>query len=75
VVYSLRPFYGRARDILAALERGGWLETEGSIIPITLHWTWELADGFASAAKLAGRLAGFVAGWRWLTGDSSVPAE
>src|SRR5207245_2313998 len=56
VVYSLRPFYGRAREILAGLERGRWLETEGSIIPITLHWTWELGDGFESVAKLARRL-------------------
>ena len=63
VVYSLRPFYGRATEILRGLRKGRWLEIEGSIIPITLHWTWEMSDGFRAVSALARYLAGFVKDW------------
>ena len=66
VVYSLAPFYGRADRILDALLSGHWLETEGSIVPITLHWTWEVADGFRAVSRLARHVAGFVSRWSTL---------
>jgi hypothetical protein len=66
VVYSLRPFYGRASAILDRLQRGRWLEIEGTVIPITLHWTWELSDGFEAVSNLARYVAGFAVHWSWL---------
>lgn len=70
VVLSLAPFYARARDILRALERGRWLEEPGAIIPITLHWTWELRDGFAAVAELARLLKGRVIRWAPLAAEA-----
>jgi len=63
LVYSLPPFYGRAAEILTALERGHWLAHPGAVVPITLHWTWELQDGFAAVGRLARALAGHAARW------------
>ncbi len=62
VVMSLPPFYGRARTILAALRRGRWLERAGVVLPITLHWTWEMDDPSA-ADELIATLAPFVVRW------------
>jgi hypothetical protein len=75
VVLSLPPFYGRARDVLRALERGQWLEKRGAILPITLHWTWELADDFAAATALARHLRGHAHRWTELLGGCTTPAE
>jgi glycosyltransferase involved in cell wall biosynthesis len=66
VVFSLPPLYGRAGHILTALERGKLLDRPGLILPITLHWTWELDDDFAAVRRLAERLAGRVGPWRSL---------
>jgi predicted deacetylase len=63
LVWSLPPFYGRAAEILAALERGDWLARAGAVVPITLHWTWELQDGFAAVGRLARALAGHAVRW------------
>ena len=63
IVFSLRPFYGRATEILERLAKGRWLEVEGSIVPITLHWTWEVSDRFAGVSKLARYLGGFTTNW------------
>ena len=63
VVISLPPFYGRARTILRALEHGRWLECRGVILPITLHWTWELDDSFRAVSELMGVLKD--RGLRW----------
>jgi phosphatidyl-myo-inositol dimannoside synthase len=66
VVLSLPPFYGRAAHILAALDRGDLLDRPGMVLPITLHWTWELDDDFVAVRRLAQRLAGRVGSWRSL---------
>jgi glycosyltransferase involved in cell wall biosynthesis len=66
VVFSLPPFYGRAAHILGALERGDLLDRPGVVLPITLHWTWELDDDFAAVRRLAERIAGRVGTWRSL---------
>jgi hypothetical protein len=62
-VYSLPPFYGRARHVLRALQKGHWLERAFSVMPITLHWTWELEDRFAGVAELASCISGYTARW------------
>jgi hypothetical protein len=63
-VLSLPPFYGQARDIVRALERGRWLERRGVVIPITLHWTWEIADRFQAVDRLAGMVRNAAGRWR-----------
>jgi hypothetical protein len=68
VVLSLSPFYGRASEIARALRRGHWLERPGAIIPLTLHWTWELADDFAAVAELADLVRERVTRWTELSG-------
>ncbi len=64
IVWSLPPFYSRAATIADALERGAWLSRPGALIPVTLHWTWELDDQFAGVARLARMLAGHTIRWR-----------
>jgi hypothetical protein len=64
VVLSLPPFYGHARDIARALERGRWLERRGVVIPVTLHWTWEIADRFQAVDRLAGMVRNAAGRWR-----------
>lgn len=75
VVFSLPPFYGRAEQILAALERGRWLERPGAVLPITLHWTWELEDDFAAVAALARRIAPWTGSWRSLLPPTALTAR
>jgi hypothetical protein len=74
VVFSLPPFYGHARQILAALEAGRWLERPGAVLPITLHWTWELGDDFAAVAALARRIAPWTRVWRSLMAPAALGA-
>jgi len=54
---SYRPLYGRAAEVapalLALLESG-----RSPWAPITLHWGWELEDGFAGLRRLCAALAG-----------------
>lgn len=71
VVFSLPPFYGRAKRILAALERGRWLERPGAVLPITLHWTWEVEDTFAAVAALARRIGPWTGSWQLLNRQAS----
>lgn len=71
VVFSLPPFYGRAAHILAALERGELLDRPGIVLPITLHWTWELDDDFAAVRRLAELVALRVEPWRSLIPSTS----
>lgn len=67
LLWSLAPFYGRAAEVLAALERGQWLSHPGVVVPITLHWTWELDDGFDAVGRLARALAGYAVRWEsWI---------
>jgi len=74
VVFSLPPFYGRADQILAALEGARWLERPGAVLPITLHWTWELDDDFAAVGRLARRIATRTGSWRSLVPPTEVAA-
>ena len=74
VVFSLPPFYGRAGDILAVLERGRWLEHPGAVLPITLHWTRELDDDFAAVAALARSIAPWRGSWRSLVAPPALGA-
>lgn len=62
-VFSLPPFYGRGERILTVLANRRWLDTEASILPITLHWTWERADGYRAVARLAHEIAGYASRW------------
>lgn len=71
VVMSLPPFYGRARAILRALRRGRWLERAGAVLPITLHWTWELEDR-TGVTELIEAVAPFATRWRDAVAISSV---
>lgn len=56
------PLYGRARDVLPAVQRiidrapGTW-------IPVALHTMWELDDNFASLARLAELIAPYAVPW------------
>ena len=59
---SYAPLYGTAAQAAAAIEQ--LAEQEAAIwAPITLHWGWELNDGFAGLRRLCELLQGHVAGW------------
>ena len=59
---SYAPLYGRADEALAAVERLAALQ-----IPVwaqlTLHWGWELKDGFSALERTASRIAAFARPW------------
>lgn len=65
---SYAPLYGRAEDAIAAVERLAALE-----IPVwaqlTLHWGWELKDGFSSLERAVGRIAAFAQPWGEFLGE------
>jgi len=62
---SYAPLYGRAAEVLPAIER--MIEAEEALwAPITLHWGWELEDDFAALARLCDRLAGVACDWNEL---------
>jgi Uncharacterized protein conserved in bacteria (DUF2334) len=56
------PLYARAEVVAGAAERvidhqvGTW-------VPLVLHMGWEVGDGFAALARLAGRIAQYSASW------------
>jgi peptidoglycan/xylan/chitin deacetylase (PgdA/CDA1 family) len=62
---SYAPLYGRARAVLPAAQallaqqRAQWA-------PITLHWGWELDDGWENLERLARALAPHAAPWEEL---------
>jgi peptidoglycan/xylan/chitin deacetylase (PgdA/CDA1 family) len=65
---SYPPAYGRAAQVLPFVERvrGGAAPV---LVPVTLHWAWEQADGFEAVRRLAAALAGrAVALSAWLEG-------
>lgn len=54
---SYPPAYGRARDVLRFVVAAREQRTP-LLIPVTLHWAWEIADGFDDVRRLADALAG-----------------
>jgi hypothetical protein len=62
------PLYADARTVLGAAERLIALEP-GTWVPIVLHTSWELGDGFAALGRLAERIAPFASAWEELLQD------
>ncbi len=59
---SYAPVYGRAADVLPALERvAEW--AAGLWVPVVLHWGWEAQAGWGDLERLAERLAPYAAAW------------
>lgn len=59
---SYAPVYGRAADVLPAVERA--IERAvGAWVPVVLHWGWEMDDDWAALRRLADRIAPYAAGW------------
>lgn len=59
---SYAPFYGRAPDVLPAVQRaieGAW----GLWVPVVLHWGWEAERGWRELERLAQRMAGCAVAW------------
>jgi Uncharacterized protein conserved in bacteria (DUF2334) len=59
---SYEPFYGRAAEILPAVEHAieaGW----GLWVPVVLHWGWEADAGWADLERLASVLARYSVVW------------
>lgn len=64
---SYAPFYGSARDVLPAVERG--VEGAGPLwVPLVLHWGWEMESGWRDLERLAERVAPYAAHWDELHG-------
>jgi peptidoglycan/xylan/chitin deacetylase (PgdA/CDA1 family) len=61
-VPSYAPFYGRARDVLPAVERAIEAQT-GLWTPLVLHWGWEADAGWRELEALCARIASFAADW------------
>jgi hypothetical protein len=60
---SYAPFYGRAAEVLAALESG--VEPIGGLwTPIVLHWGWEADAGWRELERLAAKLARYAVPWQ-----------
>ncbi|MBA2349924.1 MAG: DUF2334 domain-containing protein [Solirubrobacterales bacterium] len=59
---SYAPFYGKAREVLPAVERAVE-EQSGLWIPIVLHAGWEADAGWSDLEALAGALSGTAARW------------
>jgi hypothetical protein len=53
---SYPPAYGRAADVLRFVTAVGHRRTP-LLIPVTLHWAWEVADGFESVRRLVAALS------------------
>jgi hypothetical protein len=59
---SYAPVYGRAAEVLPALERAIERAT-GLWVPVVLHWGWEMQAGWGDLERLAERIAPYAAGW------------
>jgi hypothetical protein len=59
---SYAPFYGRAAEVLPAVERA-IRQSMGLWIPVVLHWGWEGQRGWRDLERLAQRIAGHSAPW------------
>lgn len=76
---SLRPFYGRAAELIAPVRRhlDGAAGARSHPLVLTLHWAWEISDGMRALRRLAALLAGRAATWQSLEradGDAGTPA-
>jgi hypothetical protein len=59
---SYAPVYGRAVDVLPAIERS--IERAAGLwVPVVLHWGWEMQAGWEDLERLADRIAPYAAGW------------
>jgi peptidoglycan/xylan/chitin deacetylase (PgdA/CDA1 family) len=56
------PYYGRARDVLPAVERAIERQT-GLWTPLVLHWGWEADAGWRELEALCARIAPYAAEW------------
>jgi Uncharacterized protein conserved in bacteria (DUF2334) len=64
---SYAPVYGRAADVLPAVERA--IERAAGLwVPVVLHWGWEMQAGWGDLERLAERIAPYAAGWEELHG-------
>lgn len=60
---SYPPLYGRAGEVLRALER--LVERNAALwTPVTLHWSWEAEDGWEALRRLASMLSGCAVPWK-----------
>lgn len=59
---SYAPYYGRARDVLPAVERAIEQQT-GLWTPLVLHWGWEADAGWRELEALCARIAPYAAEW------------
>jgi hypothetical protein len=59
---SYAPFYGRAAELLPAVERTIERGT-GLWVPIVLHWGWEEQAGWTDLERLATLIAPYAAAW------------
>jgi hypothetical protein len=64
---SYAPVYGRAADVLPAVEQAIRRES-GLWIPVVLHWGWEMQAGWGDLERLAERIAPYAASWEDLHG-------
>jgi hypothetical protein len=71
---SYPPLYGRARDIVPAVERMAD-EAAGAWLPVTLHLGWEVDDGLAGLKSLAKTLAGLASSWSDFLKEVAASAE
>ncbi len=70
---SYKPAYGRAREV-ASFVRAARGRAVPLLIPVTIHWAWEEADGFEGVRRLAAVLAGSAVGLSaWLDGRAWTP--
>ena len=67
------PFYGRAGDIVAPVERLV-AEQVGTWVPIVLHMSWEADDGFAGLQRFVRAVAPYAASWEDFLGAVSASA-
>jgi len=59
---SYAPVYGRAVDVLPAVERA--IERAAGLwVPVVLHWGWEMDAGWGDLERLADRIAPYAASW------------
>jgi len=59
---SYAPFYGRAAELLPAVERA--IERAAGLwVPVVLHWGWEAQAGWRDLERLVARIAPYAAPW------------
>jgi peptidoglycan/xylan/chitin deacetylase (PgdA/CDA1 family) len=71
---SYPPLYGRARDIVPAVERMAE-KAAGAWLPVTLHLGWEVDDELAGLRSLAKTLAGRAVSWSNFLEEAAASAE